>query len=163
MSLEHLHTPTGPWLRRQSIDYATLTDTATRIRRAKSPASSFVLRGRKMRSRAGLFDEWAAALQFPYYFGGTWNAFVDCVGDLDWLRDEPIIVWIRDAIEVLADGDADELGAFLDILHQAGEEHAKANELRPSRAFHVVLQYLPERREMLERRLVGTRHVIPEV
>ncbi len=163
MSLEDLVTPTGPWVRRQSIDYSTLTDTATRMRRAAIPASTFVLRGMKMCSRAALFDEWAAALQFPYYFGGNWNAFVDCVGDLDWLRDEPVIVWIRDAIEVLADGDPDELGVFLDILHQAGDELGNANALRPARAFHVVLQYLPEQRDALDRRLVSLARVIPEV
>lgn len=33
------------------------------------------VRGRKMRSRQGLFDEFAAALQFPLYFGENADAF----------------------------------------------------------------------------------------
>jgi hypothetical protein len=33
------------------------------------------LRGRKMTTTASLLDEFSAALQFPYYFGGNWDAF----------------------------------------------------------------------------------------
>ncbi|WP_067544039.1 barstar family protein [Nocardia crassostreae] len=41
------------------------------------------LRGRKMRTDAELFDEFAAALQFPYYFGANKDAFDECLRDLD--------------------------------------------------------------------------------
>ncbi|MEC3913139.1 barstar family protein [Nocardia sp. CDC160] len=41
------------------------------------------LRGRKMRTVAGVFDEFAAAFQFPYYFGENKDAFDECLRDLD--------------------------------------------------------------------------------
>lgn len=43
------------------------------------------VRGRKMRTVHGLFDEMAAALQFPYYFEENWAAFDECLADMDWL------------------------------------------------------------------------------
>ncbi|MFD7158495.1 barstar family protein [Kribbella sp. NPDC059898] len=32
-------------------------------------------------SVAGLFDEFAATLQFPYCFGENWDGLGDCVSD----------------------------------------------------------------------------------
>ena len=45
------------------------------------------VRGRKIRTVGRLFDEMAAALQFPYYFGENWPAFDECLADIDWLAD----------------------------------------------------------------------------
>jgi hypothetical protein len=39
------------------------------------------VRGRKSRTVAIFFDEVAAALQFPYYFGENWNALGDLLND----------------------------------------------------------------------------------
>jgi len=43
------------------------------------------LRGSKMKDYQGLYNEFGAALQFPYYFGENWNAFDECIKDLSWL------------------------------------------------------------------------------
>lgn len=40
------------------------------------------VRGTKMRTGQGLYDEFAAACQFAPYFGENANAFVDCMRDL---------------------------------------------------------------------------------
>ena len=40
------------------------------------------LRGSRMRTKRALLDEWAAALQFPPHFGGTWDALRDALADL---------------------------------------------------------------------------------
>jgi len=45
----------------------------------------WTVRGRKMRTVTGLFDEMAAALQFPSYFGESWPAFDECFADMDRL------------------------------------------------------------------------------
>jgi hypothetical protein len=48
--------------------------------------SGFVVRevrGRRMSTVPALLDEFAAALQFPYYFGENKDAFDECLRDLD--------------------------------------------------------------------------------
>ncbi len=44
--------------------------------------SVIFVRGWKMRNKAAVFDEFAAALQFPCYFGENWDAFEECLRDI---------------------------------------------------------------------------------
>lgn len=44
-----------------------------------------VVRGRKMRNLRALFNEFAAALQFPLYFGENEDAFNECIAELETL------------------------------------------------------------------------------
>jgi hypothetical protein len=102
------------------------------------------VRGGKMRTPAGLFDEFAAAFQFPWYFGQNWDAFIECMSDLDWL--EPglgYLVMIRDAAELLADESAS-LPIFAAAMARATIEFATPIERgawwdRPAIPFHVLL------------------------
>lgn len=104
------------------------------------------VRGRKARTVEGLFDEFAAAFQFPHYFGENWAAFRDCIADLDWLPFRPgVVVLIYGAEQVLQDAHPAELGTFIAALSAAAEEFAEAvvdGEWwdRPAVPFHVVLQ-----------------------
>lgn len=108
------------------------------------------IRGRKTRTLASLFDEFAAAFQFPYYFGENWAAFRDCISDLDWLPFKPgVVVLIYGAGEVLADAHPAELATLVQALVTAAEEFAEAvNEGewwdRDPVPFHVVLQGMGE-------------------
>ncbi|MBF6179768.1 barstar family protein [Nocardia otitidiscaviarum] len=63
------------------------------------------VRGRRMRTVAGVLDEFAAALQFPYYFGGNLDAFDDSLRDLDncLAPARGYVIAVRDADELLAD------------------------------------------------------------
>lgn len=105
-----------------------------------------VVRGRKMRTMQGLFDEFAAALQFPWYFGENADAFDDCLGDLGWLPSQAgYVLVISDPGEVLADATADCLTWLADSLTRVSEDWARPVEQgewwdRPSVPFHVVLQ-----------------------
>ncbi|MFC9892290.1 barstar family protein [Nocardia sp. NPDC127579] len=62
------------------------------------------LRGSKMRTTAGVFDEFAAAFQFPYYFGENKDAFDECLRDLgEFVGDAPgYVAVVRDSAELLA-------------------------------------------------------------
>ncbi|WP_216898596.1 barstar family protein [Nocardia alni] len=63
------------------------------------------LRGSKMRTVAGVFDEFAAAFQFPYYFGENKDAFDECLRDLDEFVGPALgyVALVRDSSELLAD------------------------------------------------------------
>jgi RNAse (barnase) inhibitor barstar len=104
------------------------------------------IRGRKARTLEGFFDEFAAAFQFPYYFGENWAAFRDCVTDLDWLPFQPgVVVLVYDAEEVLADAHPAELPTLVRAFFAAADEFAEAVREgewwdRDPVPFHVVLQ-----------------------
>ncbi|WP_322747574.1 MULTISPECIES: barstar family protein [unclassified Frankia] len=120
-----------------------------------------VVRGRKMRTLQATFDEVAASLQFPWYFGENMDAFDDCMADLGWLppRSGYVIV-ITDPGEVLADAGADVLGWLVDSLTRACEEWARPVVRgewwdRPAVPFHVVLQPAPGDAAMVTQRWAG--------
>jgi hypothetical protein len=103
-----------------------------------------VVRGRKSRSLAELFDEFAAAFQFPLYFGRNRSAFDDCISDLDWLpQANGFIIVVTEPDEVLVDEDASELEWFSGSLVTAARTFSQPIELgewwdRPPVPFHVV-------------------------
>src|SRR6186713_786730 len=73
---------TAPWLRRWVAQDADAHRALWRVRGATAGTNLFIgsLRGWKMQKRDGVFEQFAALLQFPRYFGGNWSAFIDCVG-----------------------------------------------------------------------------------
>jgi hypothetical protein len=93
-----------------------------------------------------LFDEFAAALQFPHYFGENWAAFDECFADMDWLpMNVGIVVVILEAELVLADDDKGELGVLRRTIERAADAYSSpiaSGEWwdRPAVAFHVILQ-----------------------
>jgi len=94
-----------------------------------------------MRAVQGVFDEFAAALQYPYYFGENWAAFDECLGDLEWLGDRPAVVIIENATQVLADAPGDR-NVFWDIVVGAASARMTIRErvlhLGPA-TLHMVL------------------------
>jgi hypothetical protein len=95
-----------------------------------------------------LFDEFAAALQFPPYFSGNSNAFDECLTDLSWLPPQCGYVFIVvESVEVLVDaGGVDDLDWFVRTLTRAQAAWAAPVETgewwdRPAVPFHVVLQW----------------------
>jgi hypothetical protein len=54
-------------------------------------------------------------LQFPWYFGNNWNAFYDCLDDLSWFRNTPLLIGITNIDLVLRDA-PDEFELFAETL-----------------------------------------------
>ncbi|UGT53616.1 barstar family protein [Nocardia asteroides] len=98
------------------------------------------LRGPKMRELAALFDEFAAAFQFPYYFGANKDAFDECLRDLDdFVGDAPgYVAVVRDAADLLA-GQPDERAWFDSAMRDCAAYWSRRDVV-----FRVVLQGEPE-------------------
>ena len=95
------------------------------------------VRGAKMRTVAALFDEFAAAFQFPYYFGANKDAFDEVMRDLDEFVGTATgyAVVVRDAEQLLAD-QRDQLAWFADAMSFYADEWSQN---RPPVAFKVIL------------------------
>lgn len=104
-----------------------------------------VVRGHKMRTLSSVFDEFAAALQFPLYFGQNKDAFDECIRDLPRLPvSAGIVVVVVSPDETLADAPPRELEWLVDSLSAAAAEWATPIDLgewwdRAAVPFHVVL------------------------
>lgn len=103
-----------------------------------------ILRGTRMRSGDAAFNEMAAALQFPYYFGENWNAVSECLTDLAWMPACGYVVVVTAALELFAD-DLPQLESFARVCEHATRDWSEPIALgehwdRPARSFHVVFQ-----------------------
>jgi hypothetical protein len=100
-----------------------------------------VVRGTKCRTSSGLFDEIAAAWQFPPYFGANWDALDECLGDLEWLPAKAYVLVVTEADQLLADEPPDALRVFVELLAGLGHGGPKAaSEGRHGATFHAVFQ-----------------------
>lgn len=102
------------------------------------------VRGSMLRTEAQLFDEFAAALQFPAYFGENWAALDDCLTDLAWLPPEAgYVLVVTEPLHVL-EGAPDSLPVLVRHLTSVCAEWSAPIALgewwdRPGVAFHTVL------------------------
>lgn len=84
-----------------------------------------ILRGIRCETTDRVFQEFAAALQFPYYFGQNWDAFEECLGDLSWIPADARLLCITNADRVLTSSES-EFRTFCSVLANVN------NELHPS-------------------------------
>jgi len=99
------------------------------------------VRGMRMTKVQDLLHEWAAALQFPYYFGDNWAAFEECLAELEWLHAEAYVIVVLGTGHALPSDE--DFKALLEALQTAAGEWAEDNEFRPARPFKVVMQEDP--------------------
>ena len=121
MTLESL-----PPISRWRAPYSDVYTTIWKLRGLPTKEAVFIgtARGTKMRTRAGVFDTLGGLLQFPPYFGENWNAFIDSLSDLEWLRAQTILVVVLNAENVLRDGDKGELETLLAYVKESIERLA---------------------------------------
>jgi len=162
MKLADLLEPGAPFVAQWIAD-ADASSTALWTLRGQDAASKVfigVLRGKRMRNREGLFDQFGALLQFPDYFGENWDAFLDCMRDLSWLRADGLVLVLWDAASVLADADPKALDILIDIFEDAGGSSA-GDEADAGIPFHIVLHATPEQASSLQARLTAVGREIP--
>lgn len=93
-------------------DREALTDTAT--------ALGFVVAAidyRGVRDRDEALERIAQALRFPPWFGGNWDALLDCLGDLSWLPGDGYLLLFDHAD--WRDAEPDAFVVLLDVLDDA--------------------------------------------
>jgi len=126
-----------------------------------SPLVVRFLRGQRIRTSRQLFDEFAAALQFPYYFGHNWNAMDECLIDFQWLPGDGYVICIQDAHRLLDEETPAGFDTLMRVLQDAAKEWSLPVAIgewwdRPGKPFHVVLHAPADGFEKLVRRVEAT-------
>lgn len=86
-----------------------------------------MIRGQKCKTLNGLYDEFSAVLQFPYYFGENWDAFNDCLNDLDWIAADAFVLCISNAENITHLGKSDFV-YLLELLSTSAKEWESGRE-----------------------------------
>jgi hypothetical protein len=76
------------------------------------------LDGNRCRTGAGFLKEIGEALQFPSYYGSNWDAFEECIRDLEWLPDTQINLIVENSDHLLAREPERQLALLVDILRE---------------------------------------------
>jgi RNAse (barnase) inhibitor barstar len=144
MNADRLLRVTGPHQHLVVSTPGELTDFAWSLERSSERKTAVrFLRGAKMETVPQLFDEFAAALQFPYYFGENWDALEECVCDLEWLPNDPCLLFFTDANRLLVREPGEKLALLLDVLESAAKSWAldeSPSREQLGRPFHAVYQ-----------------------
>lgn len=109
----------------------------------------YYIRGKKCKSLLSLFDEWAAALQFPVYFGENLHAFIDCLGDLPRKNPTDHIIVIMSSSELLED-DSQCLSDFFEIIANVPVNWKKKFPEKSTMQFKMVFTESKEKVEKLK-------------
>lgn len=94
------------------------------------------VRGSKMKTLDSLFNEFSAALQFPFYFGENWAAFDECLADLDWLPGDAFVILITAAEQMLRDEPVSQMKILIECFEEAKKEFQNQNK-----DLFVIFQY----------------------
>lgn len=123
------------------------------VRSSEGRAVCRVIRGHKATTEPAFFDECAAAWQFPYYFGENWDAFEECLTDLEWLPAETYVFCVVQGIHLLEKESSEQQHRLLVVLERIAKEWGQSTPSRPAKVFHVFLQCTAEEKPSLDQRL----------
>lgn len=76
---------------------------------------SFYIKGEGIIDKPTFLDNWSKTMNFPDYFGHNWDAFDDCLLDLEWCDPTPRIV-VYNQPEKFAHQAPDEWETVIDVL-----------------------------------------------
>lgn len=72
------------------------------------------------RDKRTLIARVAAQMDFPQTFGGNWDALLDCLRDLGWMKANGYALFFSDADELRENAEKD-FDTFLDVLEDASK------------------------------------------
>lgn len=81
------------------------------------------------------------AFKFPDYYGNNWDAFWDCITDLDWISAEYYLLLINNADKIKVQ--REDFFNFFNILEDAAKVWKKGNDFPPTAIpptpFNIIL------------------------
>jgi hypothetical protein len=104
---------------------AQITDLALTMMREDKMFAVRWLRGPAMHTELDLLDEFGAAWQFPWYYGRNWNAFDECINDLEWINADEFLSIILYSDQLLQSAESDSLSVFFRLMSAAKDEWAQ--------------------------------------
>src|SRR5687767_9260567 len=159
MSDDTLFIPTGVGLHLLPIDESPLADVISGWIGTRPDCAIRRVRGRKSSGLQEFMNEAGAALQFPYYFGENWDAFVECIQELSGIRETRVLVVIEGADAALVSSERD-FRLLLESLSEASEfwrgQTVDTQAGTRSFSFHTLLACSPGAMAVLEARVKTT-------
>lgn len=156
MDIDSLYKPGPPAFYITTIEVPDFDALSWRLAVAHKQTAIRMIRGKKGRTLDALYDEVSAALQFPWYFGGNWAAFDECITDLDWIPADTYCLMISQADLLLCDEPV-EFSVLMRVLDSANVNWLTPNKYaprhRPATAFHVIFQCDPTGLDAFSERL----------
>ena len=121
-----------------------------------------ILRGKRDRAsdKGRFFQEIAAAMQLPDYFGHNWDALDECLDDLEWLPGDGYIILVSQ-IELFFPKSEEDYATLITLLDsnakswmftKGPDEHFP----REPKPFHIVFQCEPDKFKEVKERLLKT-------
>jgi len=154
MKFDQLLRTREPWLHVVLAGESDACDALRALERSsEGRAVCRVVRGHKATTEPAFFDECAAAWQFPYYFGENWDAFEECLTDLEWLPAEAYMFCVIQGVHLLEKERGDQQHRLLLVLQHIAKEWGQSTPSRPAKVFHVLLQCTAEEKPSLDQRL----------
>ncbi len=80
----------------------------------------FVIDGKSVRGKDQFLMQAATALKFPDYFGYNWDAFADCLTDMEWHKRDGFVI-LYDNFDPLAANERNEFEVALEIFKESSE------------------------------------------
>lgn len=81
----------------------------------------FVLEGDRIQDKTTFLETCAQVMKFPDYFGHNWDAFEDCLTDLDWLSGKGYVLLYTQP-QVFAKAAPKDWSTLVDILQTAVDD-----------------------------------------